>query len=71
MPEFADVWHPSIEVRSVGPRLFEARASHGYYSAVGFSVEESVGNLRTKLPPHGTPTVERIPLPQPRRPEPW
>lgn len=66
MPTFTlDVWHPHVEVRSVGPRLYEARTCQGYYSAVGFSREESVENLRAKLPSHSEPRVENIPLPLP------
>ncbi len=66
MPEFNDgPWRPLVDVRSVGHRLYEARTSHGKYSAVGFTVDESVANLRQKLPAHVEPVVQIIPLWQP------
>ena len=59
------IWFPTIEVRCVGARLYEARTDEGRFSAVGHSRAEAIGTLRERIPPHGKPDVVDIPDPKP------
>lgn len=41
-----------VDIRVVGPNVFEARDSDGLFSATGYTPDDALAKLRTRLPAH-------------------